>query len=144
MAVAVRGAKPHILRCRRRRRLEPFYGVSKTTRTKSDTTAVTTDEPLEIPAPVLEPSPERTKQAGLEDGWPERHEIYVPMRVMDEWALWSFLEARFGDSNFSVVVSLSKPSFDQSANDLQQRSAELAISTPAPVNRGLLMRKCSL
>jgi hypothetical protein len=37
---------------------------------------------------------------------PERHELSVPMRGIDEWVLWSYLERMFGDdTKFSVVVS---------------------------------------
>lgn len=31
--------------------------------------------------------------------------VEVPIRGIDEWVLWTFLEKMFGDENFSVVVS---------------------------------------
>lgn len=31
--------------------------------------------------------------------------VEVPIRGIDEWVLWRFLERMFGDENFSVVVS---------------------------------------
>jgi hypothetical protein len=35
-----------------------------------------------------------------------RYDVHVPMRGIDEWVLWSFLERLFGDdTKFNVVVS---------------------------------------
>jgi hypothetical protein len=61
----------------------------------------------------------RTEKRGDERSLPERgstelgdvrrpnYEIDVPMRGMDDWALWSFLENTFGENGgFNVVVSL--------------------------------------
>lgn len=31
--------------------------------------------------------------------------VEVPIRGIDEWVLWRFLEKMFGDENFTVVVS---------------------------------------
>lgn len=56
---------------------------------------------------VREPqAPEDSDPGGSHEQGRSRYEISVPMRGMDEWALWSYLEKMFGDdANFSVVVS---------------------------------------
>ncbi|KAK3346117.1 hypothetical protein B0T25DRAFT_551098 [Lasiosphaeria hispida] len=53
---------------------------------------------------VEPPSPEKKASRGHEEK-PTRYEILVPMLGIDEWELWSFLETRFGEDNFGIVVS---------------------------------------
>ncbi|GAB1314520.1 hypothetical protein MFIFM68171_04730 [Madurella fahalii] len=77
----------------------------------------------------LRESPPPEQQDPCQDAQvqPPRYEISVPMRGMDEWALWSYLEKLFGDdSNFSVV----------------QIRGQLKISTPLPLSPGMVLRNC--
>lgn len=56
-----------------------------------------------------------------------QYETFVPMRTIDEWILWSFLEGMFGDdTKFSVV----------------QRRGNLQISTPSPLSASEILKKC--
>ena len=81
----------------------------------------------------------RTEKRGDERSLPERgstelgdargpnYEIDVPIRGMDDWALWSFLENTFGENGgFNVV----------------QRRDKLRISTPAPLNPTVVLGRC--
>lgn len=75
-----------------------------TKRVEMAATATMIEKAREPPAPA---PPEQREPCQGQQVKPSRYEISVPMRGMDEWALWSYLETMFGDdSNFSVVVSL--------------------------------------
>jgi hypothetical protein len=110
MAVAVSRMRRHThisrLRSRHRRktpkqsgtiaRLEDGWGH------KIDLSETTTAPAIE----AREPSPPEEQSCTAHEQSSSRYETLVPMRGMDEWALWSYLEKIFGDdAHFSVVVS---------------------------------------
>jgi len=83
----------------------------------------------------------------LEPEKQERYDTSVPMRTVNEWVLWSFLESKFGDdTKFSVVVSWRGSGcwWGGDANWTQQRRGNLQISTPSPLSAGEILKKCRL
>ncbi len=63
-------------------------------------------ETTTAPVRTAEESGLQPRKPGLNEGRDaSRYEIFVPMRVMDEWALLNFLEKTFGGDAFTVVVS---------------------------------------
>jgi len=89
-------AKTQILD-RRQRLTRPATKKALRTNKKADPT-------VRIKAPPPSPTPPAEVGPVKEDK-PARYETLVPMRGIDEWALWSFLESKFGENNFNVVVS---------------------------------------
>lgn len=71
------------------------------------------------------PPPERPEST-WEAETPARYDLTVPMRGIDEWRLWEFLENMFGDENFSV----------------RQQRYDLLISTPSPLNEARILGNC--